>query len=75
MQNVIARWRRERGAIRELSRLSDRELADLGVARGDIGAAVAGTSTVRPVAALRVEERADAMAPSRAVHDRRSLAA
>ena len=29
-------WRRQRASIRELSRLTDRELADLGIRRGDI---------------------------------------
>ena len=32
----IAAWRRYRESVRELSRLSDRELSDLGIARGDI---------------------------------------
>ena len=32
----IAAWRRYRESVRELSRLSDRELNDLGIARGDI---------------------------------------
>ena len=29
-------WRRYRGAVRELSQLTDRELADIGIRRGDI---------------------------------------
>lgn len=29
-------WRRFRDSVRELSRLSDRELNDLGIGRGDI---------------------------------------
>ena len=29
-------WRKQRSSIRELSRLSDRELADLGIRRSDI---------------------------------------
>ena len=29
-------WRRYRDAVRELSQLSDRELADIGLRRGDI---------------------------------------
>jgi len=29
-------WRRYRGALREMSQLSDRELADIGIRRGDI---------------------------------------
>ena len=32
----LARWRRYREAVRELSRMSDRELADIGIRRGDI---------------------------------------
>lgn len=33
-------WRRRRAAERELSRLTDRELADIGVSRDNIGKAV-----------------------------------
>ncbi|MBV9906495.1 MAG: DUF1127 domain-containing protein [Hyphomicrobiales bacterium] len=29
-------WRRYRDAVKELSRLNDRELADIGIRRGDI---------------------------------------
>ena len=36
----IASWRRYRESVRELSRLSDRELADLGIGRADIDAIV-----------------------------------
>jgi uncharacterized protein YjiS (DUF1127 family) len=36
----IAAWRRYRDSVRELSRLSDRELNDLGIGRADIGALV-----------------------------------
>ncbi len=32
----LAAWRRYREAVRELSQLSDRELSDIGVRRGDI---------------------------------------
>jgi uncharacterized protein YjiS (DUF1127 family) len=32
----VQEWRRHRASIRELSRLTDRELADLGINRGDI---------------------------------------
>ena len=32
----ISAWRRYRESVREVSRLSDRELSDLGIARGDI---------------------------------------
>lgn len=36
----IAAWRRYRDSVRELSRLSDRELNDLGIGRADISALV-----------------------------------
>lgn len=36
MLNMISNWRRERSAVSQLSRLSDRELADLGIQRQDI---------------------------------------
>ena len=32
----LAAWRRYRDAVRELSELSDRELDDIGIRRGDI---------------------------------------
>ena len=32
----LAAWRRYRGAVRELSELSDRDLRDIGIRRGDI---------------------------------------
>ena len=32
----LAAWRRYRDAVRELSLLSDRELEDIGIRRGDI---------------------------------------
>lgn len=32
----LAAWRRYREAVRELSQLSDRELGDIGIRRGDI---------------------------------------
>ena len=33
-------WRRTRDAVRELSQLTDRELQDIGILRGDIEAVV-----------------------------------
>ncbi len=77
MLNFIANWRREREAVRELSRLSDRELADLGIARADIravaeGAALAVRGEAAAITALR---GADTLAPSWGTHNRRSLAA
>jgi uncharacterized protein YjiS (DUF1127 family) len=32
----LTAWRRYRDAVRELSQLSDRELSDIGIRRGDI---------------------------------------
>ena len=32
----VAAWRRYRESVRELTRLSDRELADLGIGRAEI---------------------------------------
>lgn len=40
----IANWRRYRTAVRELSQLSDRELADLGLSRNDIEAVARSAS-------------------------------
>jgi uncharacterized protein YjiS (DUF1127 family) len=33
---LLRRWRRYNKSLRELSRLGDRELADIGITRGDI---------------------------------------
>lgn len=38
----IKNWQRNREAVRELSKLSDRDLADLGIVRVDIQSAVKG---------------------------------
>ena len=79
MLNFITNWRRERTAIRELSRLSDRQLNDLGVRREAIKDVVGGaTKSARAVAAtpkLHTSSSVDRMAPSWATHNRRSLAA
>ncbi len=84
MFNFIANWRREHDAIRELSRLTDRELADLGIARADIKAVAArATVTARDAvaaapqlaAALPAQDWAEAAAPSWGAHNRQSLAA
>ena len=47
MLNMISNWRRERSAVSQLSRLSDRELADLGIQRQDIKAVARFASTMR----------------------------
>lgn len=82
MFNFIAVWRRERDAVRELSHLSDRELADLGIARADIKAVAARAtvmSRVAPVAqsdaARTAQDWAEAVAPSWGAHNRQSVAA
>ena len=36
LSEKIINWQRNREAVRELSRLSERELADLGISRADI---------------------------------------
>ncbi len=36
MSQKLQAWRRFRDTVRELSRFSDRELADIGIRRGDI---------------------------------------
>jgi uncharacterized protein YjiS (DUF1127 family) len=42
-------WRRYRGAIRELSGLSDRDLSEIGIQRGDIET-IARQSVMKPLA-------------------------
>ncbi len=39
MLSTFAAWRRRRETVREMSRLSDRQLADIGFARSDIAGA------------------------------------
>jgi uncharacterized protein YjiS (DUF1127 family) len=45
----LTTWRRYRGAIRELSGLSDRDLSDIGIQRGDIET-IARQSVMNPLA-------------------------
>lgn len=40
----LSAWRRYRDAVRELSQLTDRELEDIGVRRGDIPFIAAGAA-------------------------------
>lgn len=42
LKGKIQTWRNRRAAVRELSRLDDRMLRDIGLTRADIAAAVAG---------------------------------
>jgi uncharacterized protein YjiS (DUF1127 family) len=41
---TIRSWRRQQDCIRELSQLTDRELADLGIHRSEIGAIARSTA-------------------------------
>ena len=79
MLNWIANWRREREAVLELSRLTDRELADLGIARADIRAVAAGAYPVADEdvrsSRRRSADSGDTLAPAWAAHNRTSLAA
>ena len=78
MLNFYAQWRSERGAVRELTRLPDDRLADLGILRADIkamarqaaAAARDGVVTVAP----RRSDPLGVMAPSWANHNRRAIA-
>lgn len=46
----LSAWRRYRDAVRELSQLSDRELEDIGVRRGEIEFVVRGSGTAKSAA-------------------------
>lgn len=37
LKRSYSAWRKYRQTVNELGRMSDRELSDLGIARGDIG--------------------------------------
>lgn len=41
----LRNWKRYRETVRELSRLSDRDLADLGISRYDIDAVARGAAS------------------------------
>ncbi len=73
MLNFISTWRRERETIRELARLTDRELADLGIARSDIRSVAAGAPIARDEADTRLSLAS--VAPSWAAQNRAALAA
>lgn len=45
----LTAWRRFRDAVRELSQLSDRELSDIGIRRGDIETVVRQSVTKEAV--------------------------
>ena len=73
---VWASWRREREAVRELSRLSDRELADLGLSRSDIHAvAEEAAREPTPRASRGPAGPVETLAPAWGAHVRGSVAA
>lgn len=78
MLNLIAMWRREREIIRRLSKLSDRELDDVGIPRWDIRSTVrhapAVTSAVSD-ARFGTSDPLETMAPAWASQNRRALTA
>ena len=73
----FAAWRRERETIRELSLLSNRELSDLGIGRGDIPFIAAGLplASEDEMQAHRAPDRAALIGPTWAAHAPTSLAA
>lgn len=82
MLNFIASWRRKSEAVSELSRMSDRELADIGVSRADILVVASGEAmphheqvAVQQASALQTSDEAATVAPSWGHHNRRALAA
>ncbi|MGI3904094.1 MAG: DUF1127 domain-containing protein [Janthinobacterium lividum] len=73
MLNFISTWRRERETIRELARLTDRELADLGIARSDIRSVAAGAPISRDE--VTTYDSLASAAPGWAEQNRAALAA
>lgn len=73
----LATWRRERETMRELSFLSDRELADLGISRADIPYVAAGATVedVQSFITTPVAKDAALIGPAWAAHTPTSLAA
>jgi uncharacterized protein YjiS (DUF1127 family) len=71
----LAAWNARRETIRELSMLSNRELADLGISRGDIPFVANGTlyATDEAYAPAKVDEAL--IGPAWAAHAPTSLAA
>ncbi len=49
-RNAISEWRRREKAYGELMALDDRSLADIGIHRSQIGAAIAGFPVATPAA-------------------------
>lgn len=71
----LVAWRRERETVRELSLLTDRELADLGIGRGDIPFVAAGATVEDVQSFITVAEDSALIGPDWAAHAPTSLAA
>ena len=73
----LSAWRRERETVRELSALSDRELADLGIGRADIRFVAAGATVedVQSFISAPVAAEPALIGPAWAAHAPTSLAA
>ena len=73
MLNLIASWHLQRQIAHELGRLSDRELADVGIARSDIQDVSA--RACREAGPRRSHAIAPVVAPAWGAHARRSVTA
>jgi uncharacterized protein YjiS (DUF1127 family) len=56
----VSAWQDRARAIRELSQMDDRALADIGISRGTISAVVRGRDTAQPVGAIALAANANA---------------
>ena len=82
MLNFIANWRRKSESVSELSRMSNRELADIGISRADILVVASGEAmphheevAVQQAGALQTSDGAATVAPSWGHHNRQALVA
>ena len=75
MLTLLSNWRRERSAISQLSRLSDRELSDLGIARRDIKAVARYASAMTRDDVAAVDQAPSGIASATAVYRPAALAA
>ncbi len=71
----LAAWHRQRETVRELSMLSNRELADLGIGRGDIPFVADGSLLAAEAPFVPATTDAALIGPAWAAHAPTSLAA
>lgn len=71
----FAAWQRRRETVRELSMLTNRELADLGISRGDIPFVADGSLLAADEAFTSARPKAVLIGPALAPHAPTSLAA